>query len=318
VTALGVDLGGTKCLGVALEGGEVVAEARVPTPKGGAALVDGMADVVAALRTQLGARSGGGADALGVGAPGLVDRRGVLQFAPNLEVDGALDLRSALEARLGLPVVVDNDATCAAWGERELGAGQGYDDMVLVTLGTGVGGGVVAGGQVLRGAHGFAGEIGHMVVDPDGPPCPCGKQGCWERFASGSGLGRLAREAVAAGDAPRLTELAGGDPEAVRGEHVSQAAADGDPGAVTVLERYAWWVALGLTNLASAIDPDAFVLGGGVAKCGDLVLDPVRAAFDELFFGRAYRPPVDIVGASLGERAGAMGAACLATTCSSG
>src|SRR5439155_4267659 len=139
-------------------------------------------------------------------------------FAPNLPGVAELPLRARLSLRLGLPVQVDNDATCAAWAEREAGAGRGADDMVLVTLGTGIGGGLVRGGALDRGAHGFAGEIGHMVVDPHGPPCPCGRTGCWERFASGSGLGRLARDAAHGGRAARMVALAGGDPEAVRGE----------------------------------------------------------------------------------------------------
>ena len=125
-------------------------------------------------------------------------------------------------------MTADNDANCAAWGEWVAGAARGVDDVMLVTLGTGIGGGIILGGRLYRGANGFAGEIGHMVVDPHGPPCPCGQRGCWERFASGSGLGWLAREAAHAGQAARVVELAGGDPESVRGEHVTQAAAEGD------------------------------------------------------------------------------------------
>jgi glucokinase len=243
-----------------------------------------------------------------------VDRDGVLRFAPNLP--GVLDLaiRAELEHRLGVLVRVDNDATCAAWGERQLGAAQGYDDVILVTLGTGIGGGIVAGGALLRGANGFAGEIGHMVVDPDGPPCPCGQRGCWERFASGSGLARLAQQAVAEGRAGRMLALAGGDPALVRGEHVTAAAAEGDAEAQAVLAELGWWVALGLVNLANAFDPQAFVLGGGLIEAGELLLGPVRLAFDRLLAGAAYRPAVAIVPATLGEHAGAIGAACLFDT----
>ncbi|MDQ6728403.1 MAG: ROK family protein [Actinomycetota bacterium] len=300
---IGVDLGGTKCLAVALEGDRVVAERRVPTPAGGPALLDTIALVAADLG------DGGPVAGIGVGAPGLVDRDGVLKFAPNLPGVTDLAIGAELAARLGVPVRVDNDATCAAWGERQAGAARGYDDVILATLGTGIGGGIVSGGRLLRGANGFAGEIGHMVVDTDGPPCPCGQRGCWERFASGGGLGRLGQTAAADGRARRVMELAGGDPAMVRGEHVTRAAAEGDAESHAILGDFGWWVALGLANLASAFDPEAFVLGGGLIEAGELLLAPVRTAFAELLSGARHRPTVAIVAASLGERAGAIGAA---------
>jgi glucokinase len=277
----------------------------VPTPVGEGPLLHTLAEVAAAVCG--GAELGG----VGVGVPGLVDRRGVLRFAPNLPGVTELPIKADLEAALGVPVRVDNDATCAAWGERQLGAAQGYDDVILATLGTGIGGGIVAGGRLHRGTNGFAGEIGHMVIDPDGPPCPCGQRGCWERFASGSGLGNVGRRAAAEGRAARVLELAGGDPALVRGEHVTMAAAHGDREACAVLADFGWWVALGLVNLTNVFDPQAFVLGGGLIEVGDLLLEPVRAAFGRLLAGAAHRPAVDILPASLGEHAGAIGAACL-------
>ena len=307
MSLVGVDLGGTKCLGVAVEGAAVVAEVRVPTPAGSDALVATLVEVVDALRARTGEVEG-----VGVGVPGLVDREGVLRFAPNLALDESLPLRSLLEGRLGVPVVVENDATSAAWGERELGAAGGLDEVLLVTLGTGIGGGIVSQGRVHRGAHGYAGEIGHMVVDPDGPSCPCGRRGCWERYASGSGLARLAREAAHVGALARAVELAGGDPDAVRGEHVSQAVAEGDPQAAEVMARCAWWLALGLANLANIFDPDAFVVGGGLAGAGDALLTPARAALGEVLAAAHRREPVAVLPATLGERAGATGAALLA------
>ena len=306
MAVVGVDLGGTKCLGVAVESGEVVAERRLPTPKGSPALLDTLAAVFDGLG------SAGVPTAVGVGLPGLVDRSGVLRFAPNLAVERGLDLRRALAERLGVPVAVENDATCAAWGERELGAARGYDHVLLATLGTGIGGGIVVGGEVARGANGFAGEIGHMVVDPQGPRCPCGQRGCWERFASGSGLGRLAREAAHAGMAARVVEVAGGDPEDVRGEHLTRCAAEGDLAARKVLDRFAWWLALGLANLANIFDPQAFVLGGGLMVAAETFLEPTRRAFAELLQGATERRPIALLPALLGERAGAIGAALLA------
>jgi glucokinase len=308
MATVGVDLGGTKCLGLAVVDGEVAARTLVPTPRGETALMETMAEVVESLEGAAGER----VTALGVGLPGLVDRDGVLRFAPNLPGVAGLAVRAGLERRLSLPVQVDNDATCAAWGERQLGAAQGFDDVVIVTLGTGIGGGIVCGGEIYRGANGFAGEVGHMVVDPNGPPCPCGQQGCWERFASGSGLGRLAREAALAGRARRVVELAGGDPEAVRGEHVSQALGEGDEEARAIMAQFAWWLALGLVNLVNIFDPDALVIGGGLIAAGDALFDPARLAFAELLTARSVRPAVPLVPAALGTDAGAIGAAFLA------
>ena len=195
---------------------------------------------------------------------------------------------------------VDNDANCATLAEHRVGAGIGATDLVLVTLGTGIGGGVIAGGELQRGAAGFAGEPGHMVVDPNGPPCPCGRRGCWERYASGSGLGRLARDAAHVGRADAVVALAGGDPEDVRGEHVTTAAADGDADAIEVLRDFAWWVALGVSNLENLLDPEVVVIGGGLAEAGELLLAPTREAYATLVLGYEHRPPVRIVGAELG------------------
>ena len=182
----------------------------------------------------------------------------------------------------------------------------------MLTLGTGIGGGLVVDGQLVVGAHGFAGEVGHMVVDPSGPPCPCGQRGCWERFASGSGLGRLGREAAQAGRAPSLVELAGGDPEAVRGEHVTRAAAAGRPDALAVMESFAWWLGLGLANLVNLLDPEVVVVGGGLVEAGECLLGPTRRALSRLVQAGHLRPEVPVLPARLGERAGAVGAALLA------
>lgn len=302
----GVDLGGTKCLGVLIDAdGAIVAEERLATPRGAEAIIDVVCAVIAALEKH------GPVDHVGVGVPGLVDRSGVLRVAPNLPGVLNLDVKRSVESGCARPTRVDNDATCAAWGERMAGAARGRDDVVLVTLGTGIGGGLVLGGRLFRGAYGFAGEIGHVVIDPDGPPCVCGHRGCWERYGSGSGLARLAREAAVAGQAPGLVERAGGDPDRVRGEDVTTAAAAGDPGALAVLDRFAWWLALGLANLANTFDPECFVIGGGLVEVGDLLLDPVRRHFADLVEAGEHRPAIDIVPAELGDKAGAVGAAWL-------
>ena len=313
MTTVGLDVGGTKILGVVLDAdGAVLAEGRVMTPRGADALLGALDDVIAEL-----AAEAGKADAVGIGVPGLVDRSGTLRFAPNLP--GVLELPVAAHVgeRAGVPVRVDNDATCAAWAEHEEGAGRGFDDMVLVTLGTGIGSGIVADGRVLRGAFGFAGEVGHTVVERDGIACPCGRRGCWERYASGSGLGRLGRDAVYAGHGRRIAELAG-DPEDVRGEHVTRAALEGDAEALAVLGELADWLAIGLVNIVNVLDTALLVIGGGLVSAGDALLAPTRRSFSVRLLAAGHRPDVPIRAASMGERAGAVGAALLAREAAGG
>jgi glucokinase len=277
----GIDVGGTKCLAVVVDdNGRVVQERRIATPRGSRPMIDGLVEL---------ARSLGPVDSVGVGIAGLITREGVMRAAPNLVIDSELAVGPLVSEALGLTVPVDNDATCATVAEWRLGAGRGCDDMVMVTLGTGIGGGVVAGGVVQRGHNGFAGEIGHMVVDPDGPLCPCGRRGCWERYASGNGL----------------AHLAGG----TRGEEVVAAARAGDTDALAVIDRYGWWVALGLVNLTNVLDPDMFVLGGGLAASPEVFLGPVQRAFTELLYSPEHRPHPRLVFAERGQHAGALGAA---------
>jgi glucokinase len=313
----GIDIGGTKVLGVALGAGEaIVADTRVPTPTGtrqivGSHVADAVAEVAAELDRTLG-RDAATADPapVGVGAPGMVDRHGRLCFAPNLPQAHGVDWTELIGPRLpGRSVLIENDANLAVLAEQRLGAARAYRHVVMVTLGTGIGGGIVIGGRVEVGSAGFAGEIGHMVVDPAGPPCPCGRRGCWERYASGAGLGLLAREAALAGRLDGVVRLAGGDPEDVRGEDVSAAAAAGDPAARQVIQEVGRWVGFGLANLAAALDPECFVLGGGLVRAGDLLFDAARASFGELVEGRDRRPLATVVPATFGDRAGAVGAA---------
>ncbi|HRB04583.1 MAG TPA: ROK family protein [Ilumatobacteraceae bacterium] len=301
---LGIDVGGTKCLGVILDdAGEMIEEQRCPTPKGPEAIIATLAEL---------ARSMGPWDSIGIGVPGLVTRSGVLRAAPNLVDITNFEVGRLLGVELGATVFVDNDGTCAAAAEWKTGAARGVDDFVMVTLGTGIGGGVIAGGALIRGANGFTGEIGHMVVDPEGPPCPCGRRGCWERYASGSGLARLAREAAVGRRLERVVNLAGGDAEKVRGEDVQAAAREGDADALQVIDNFGRWVALGLANLTNILDPESFVLGGGLAASADLYLGPIQKWFTQLLYAPHLRPHPSLMFAHLGERAGAVGAALLA------
>jgi glucokinase len=309
VSAVGVDIGGTKLLAVRVDpDGGVVTDHKQASPRTRPELV---AEVVEAARRLC----GGQPSALGVGVPGLVDDDDEIRFTPNLPGVAGMALGTALRKELpGVKVWIGNDANAACWGEYQVGAGQGFNDMLMVTIGTGIGGGLISDSRLFEGANRFAGEFGHMVVDPDGRRCPCGRRGCWERYASGAGLGYLGREAAMAGAAPGLVALAGGDPEAVRGEHVTAAAALGDEQAIEIMARFGWWVAMGLANLVNALDPQAIVIGGGLVEAGELLLAPVRQSFRDLVEAVDLRPEVPILAAALGPKAGSVGAGLLGET----
>lgn len=302
---LGIDVGGTKCLGVILDhAGAVIDEQRLATPASPKQLIDTVTKLANAMRPWA---------SVGVGMPGLVTREGMLRAAPNLV--GVVDLPVAdlLADRLGRAVEVDNDATCAAVAEWKVGAARGIDEFVMVTLGTGIGGGLVSGGALARGANGFSGEIGHMVVDPDGPDCPCGKNGCWERYASGSGLAWLADRFDDGRGVPRAQELAGGERGLVQGEHVVAAAREGDSAARAVVDEHGRWVALGLANLTNILDPAMLVIGGGLATGADIFRPAIERWFGRLLYAAEHRTHPALVFAELGELAGAIGAALLPT-----
>lgn len=307
VITIGLDVGGTKVLGVAVDPVDartVLAEERVPTPEGGSGLVDTLVALIKTLSDAV-----PGVDAVGVGVPGLVDRAGTLRMGPHLSALHDLPLARLLGERAGVVATADNDANCHAVAEHACGGAAGVDDALVVTFGTGIGAGIITGGSLLRGANGFAGEPGHMVVDPNGLPCPCGKRGCWERYASGTGLAALARRAAHDGRLDAVVATVGGDPEAVQGEDVTAGARAGDTGALAVLGDLSQWIALGLANLANILDPGVIVFGGGLVEAADLLLPEIRSRFADLVMAGDRRPSVPIVPAELGERAGAIGAA---------
>ncbi len=309
---IGVDVGGTKILGIVLApDGSVLAEQRSPTPRS----AEGLLAAIASTARELAPVTGVGNPPVGVGMPGLVDRTGSLHVAPNLIGGDGLEVRAGL-MRLGLgpEVAVENDATCAVEGEHAFGALRGTAVGCMITLGTGIGGGLVVNGNVVLGAHGFAAEVGHMVVVEEGRPCPCGQRGCWEQYASGNSLGDMGREAVSRGRAAAVLALAGGAVHLVRGEHVTSAARDGDSDALALIGEYATWVAVGLANLINIIDPEIIVVGGGLAADADLMLDPIRAATSGRPEGAGIRSEVPIVVSELGDSAGAVGAAVFART----
>jgi glucokinase len=306
-TAIGIDVGGTKIHAFRVRRDGSIEERRtVRTP------IDDQEEAVRSMIEQALAVRTPDVVAVGVGVAGLVDANdGILRFSPNVswrELPIASEMRAALE----LPVQVDNDANVAAWGEWRFGAGRSYRHMLLVTVGTGIGGGVVAGRRLFRGAHGFGGEIGHVIVDPNGPLCGCGNRGCWETVASGQAVGRLGREAAREHPRSLVAMLAGGDPEAVTGVTVTAAAHRGDPIAHEVLHEVGRRLGEGIAGLVNVLDPQIVVVGGGLIAAGDILLDPAREACERAIEGAAYRPRVPIVPAELGNDAGAVGAASLA------
>ena len=307
---IGVDVGGTKiAAGVVDPNGQLVDKVRVSTPATDAQAVE--AGIVEAARQLLDRYP---VTAVGVAIAGFVDeRRSLLRFAPNLPM-AERPLRQLLGAALGIPVVIENDANAAAWGEYRFGGGRGSTDVVLITVGTGLGGGIVLDDRLLRGSFGGAAEFGHVRMVPGGLPCGCGNSGCWEQYTSGSALIRQARELARTRpeQARRLLELASGDPEAIGGRMVTQAAREGDAVARALLAEVGRWLGEGIVDLANVLDPSAVVVGGGVSEAGDLLLDPARAAYERLLTAGAHRPHLSIVAAQLGNDAGLIGAADLA------
>ncbi|TDT95637.1 glucokinase [Streptomyces sp. 846.5] len=306
---IGVDVGGTKiAAGVVDEDGSILARTRVPTPADPQWAVGAIADAIKELQ------AGHDVTAVGVGAPGYIDRnRSTVIMAPNINWENE-PLKSRIEDLVHLPTVIENDANAAAWGEFRFGAAAQHNDMIMITVGTGIGGGIVLEGRMYRGSFGVAGEIGHLNMVPDGIPCGCGSKGCWEQYASGRALRRYGRERAAADPVlgKRLLELNEGIAETITGSQITQAAEEGDPLALEVYDELADWLGRGMGDLASLFDPAVFVLGGGVSDSGSLLLDPVAKAFEKHLIGGVHRPRAEVVLASLGSAAGIAGAGDLA------
>jgi glucokinase len=308
--SIGVDIGGTKvAAGVVDEQGDILDQLIVPTPSHNPQSVeDAIVGVVGELRRRH------RVDSVGIGAAGWVDNeQAVVRFSPHLAWR-AEPLKARLTARIDLPLIVDNDANAAAWAEYRFGAGRGSSVMACLTLGTGIGGGLVIGGQLFRGTYGMAGEWGHMIVVPGGHWCECGNRGCWEQYASGNALVREAR-ALARTNSPtayRLLEMVGGEPDEITGPAVTAAAIAGEPNSVELLADVGGWLGRGIANLAAALDPEVVVIGGGVSAAGDLLLTPAQQAFSRTLTGRGFREEARLVLAHFRNDAGLIGAADLA------
>jgi glucokinase len=308
--AIGIDVGGTKvAAGVVDEQGRVVEKVRRPTPASDPAqTVSTIGDVVAELHSRH------DVDAVGLGIAGFVDEaRANVMFAPNL---GWRDepVKEKVEDRLGVPVAVENDANATVWAETKFGAARGHSYVILLTVGTGIGCGIVLGGELYRGRWGMGGEPGHYRVVPDGRLCGCGNQGCWEQYASGNALMAEARDFArrSPGAAVRLLQLAGGAADKIAGPEITRAAAEGDPAALRCFSTVGTWLGQGMADLAAIMDPGCFIVGGGVSEAKDLLLGPARAAFEKALTGRGHRNLAEIKLARLGPDAGLVGAADLA------
>jgi len=312
---VGIDIGGTKIAGALVnEAGEILRDLKVPTPANDpAALQAAVVKMVDELR------SGEQVSAVGVAAAGFIDaNQAVVYYAPNLSWRNE-PLKEKLEAELGLPVVIENDANAAGWAEYRFGAGVGYHHMMMLTIGTGVGGAIVANGELFRGGFGIGAELGHMNFIPKGRLCGCGQHGCLEQYGSGTALLNSAKELVASGseEAKRLKELSDSVPE-LTGNEVYKAIQEGDPGALRLLTELGSNLGLAVASLVAVLDPEIVVIGGGVSAAGELLLEPIRAAYLEHLPARGFRPELKIVGAQLHNDAGVVGAADLARLHSNG
>lgn len=308
---IGIDIGGTKVLGGVVDSaGRILATHREATPKeGGAALTRTIADVAKVLLRDH------AATAMGVSAAGFVSSdRETMLATPNIADWNGVNLKEAIGEHINLPIVIENDANSAAWGEAQHGAGVGEDQMMMITVGTGIGGGAIIGGELHRGAYGVAAEFGHLRVVPEGHLCGCGKRGCFEQYASGSALMRHVREAInaAPGAAHNLLARGDGTVEGLAGHHITEAARVGDPIALAGFHTTAEWLGAGIASLAVLFDPACVVIGGGVIDAGEILLEPTRAALERYLPFSGKHPSPRVVAATLGNDAGLVGAASLA------
>jgi glucokinase len=306
--AVGVDVGGTKiAVGVVTSGGRILRKETASTPQHQDDVVRHILAIIEDLRSRY-----PDAAAVGVGAAGMVDwPTGHIRWAPNNSYSD-LPLQRLLAEGTGLPAVVENDANAAAWAEATVGAGAGLGNVIALTIGTGIGAGIVLNRELQRGGTGIAGEAGHIIISPvGGEPCGCGATGCLEAMASGTALGRAGRRAAAADPTGRLAQLAGTAAD-VTGKTVYQAAIEGDPTARQLFNQLGYWLGVGIASLVNIFDPQAVILSGGLITTGDLLLGPTQESFERFVFARPHRKLPPLTPAQMGADAGLIGAALLA------
>lgn len=309
VLAIGIDIGGTKIAGAVVDDdGTIVAEARVASPAGDSALIE---DAVVAMVESL--SSGRDIVGVGVAAAGFIDAaQSTVYYAPNLSWRNE-PFQAKLARRIPLPIVIDNDGNAAGWAEFRFGAGRLVSDMAMLTIGTGVGGAIVTGDRLFRGGFGAGAEIGHMLLVPGGLLCGCGQHGCLEQYGSGRALQRFANElADAGGIGQALADRRAAAGGILSGHDIADLIAEDDPGAQSALRQLGSWIGQACASLGAILDPQLFVLGGGVAQAGNLLLDPVRQAYIDHLPARGFHPEADFAIAELVNDAGVVGAADLA------
>lgn len=308
---VGIDIGGTKVLGgVVDETGALIKRARRDTPaEGGVALTQAIADVALELMND------GDIESVGVSVAAFIsaDRKTILA-TPNIKDWNGVNLDYELTTRIGLPVVIENDANSAAWGEFKFGAGRGKENILMLTVGTGIGGGIVVNSNLHRGSFGIAAEIGHLRIVPNGLLCGCSARGCFEQYGSGTALLRHAREAIQAHPdrASNILNRGDGSIEGVKGSAITEAARDGDELALSIFEITGDYIGAGVASLAVILDPEAVVIGGGVIDAGDILLNPIRTGMEKYMPFAGKHPHPQIIGAQLGNEAGLVGVADLA------
>lgn len=303
---LGVDIGGTKSAVVlARSDGEILHRLSEPTEsdrRGPEAVLTRLAEMAREVMAQ-GRVMANDIKGVGVSCGGPLDTKtGVIYAPPNLPGWEAVPVKRILEDALGLPVRVENDANATALAEWRFGAGKGAQNVVFLTMGTGIGGGLILDGKLYRGTNDLAGEVGHQTILMNGPKCGCGKRGCLEALASGPAIARLARESMMYGRHKRVLALAGGKPNAITAQHVIEAAKEGDPFAAQILEEVGTYMGVGIANLIQILNPERVILGTIAVHAGDLILNPIRAAVREYAWERS-REVCEIVPAALGDRA---------------
>jgi glucokinase len=300
--SIGIDIGGTKILGAIVDdNGKVITEKRVSSP---AHDPDLMVNEVASLIQELLEQVGSERVPVGVAAAGFIDAdQSNILYAPNLSWRDE-PLRARLEEKIQRSLVIENDANAAGWAEYRFGAGRGSKDMVMLTLGTGVGGAVVSDGAIRRGGFGIGGELGHIRVVRNGKQCGCGRTGCVEQYASGTALLEAARVLS-------LRSLKK-DPDLLTGDHVRQALAAKDPGTLSLLRDVGTFLGEAMGSITAALDPQVYVIGGGLSEAGELLLEPIRESFVRELPAQGFRPVAKILAASFSNQAGVIGAADLA------
>ena len=305
----GFDIGGTNIRGLALANDGGLTELHQKKHFGDLkSIVDSIVDI----STQIQIATSKKIASIGIGCAGLVDSNGVIKTSPNIQTIENFPLRKEVEKRMQVSVAVENDANCAAWAEAKLGVAQGSDNVMVVSFGTGIGAGIILAGELQRGTSGYAGEVGHMVIEKEGLACPCGKRGCWEQYASGSALGRLANEMLNEEVIAEMTTGVDRQKSPISSEQIGAAAQENHPEAMRVLKAYSEQVVIGLQNLAKIIDPEMIVLGGGITAIGEPLLQSIKNSYVKAADSGSDFAEVDIQLARFGNMAGSIGAAMFA------